>query len=57
MVIFFAERNEFDSPLPQRWRPYVTGEITEYSVDCAHLEMLTTESLSMYGEQLKRSLA
>jgi len=27
-----------------------------YSIDCTHQEMLTTESLSMYGKQLKDSL-
>ncbi|MGE5696246.1 MAG: thioesterase domain-containing protein, partial [Candidatus Sericytochromatia bacterium] len=37
----------------QGWRPYVAGDITAYSVDCTHYEMLTAESLSMYGEQLK----
>jgi non-ribosomal peptide synthetase component F/thioesterase domain-containing protein len=40
----------------QSWRPYVAGDITAYSVDCTHYEMLTTGSLSMYGEQLKLSL-
>ena len=37
----------------QTWRPYVAGDITGYSVDCTHYEMLNTGSLSMYGEQLK----
>jgi thioesterase domain-containing protein/acyl carrier protein len=37
----------------QSWRPYVAGDITEYSVNCTHYEMLTTRSLNMYGEQLK----
>jgi hypothetical protein len=27
-----------------------------YSVDCTHNEMMTTGSLSMYGQQLKLSL-
>jgi thioesterase domain-containing protein len=35
------------------WRPYVTGEIATYSVDSTHLEMLTADSLSTYGEQLE----
>ena len=35
------------------WRPYVTGEIAAYSVDSTHLEMLTADSLSAYGEQLQ----
>ena len=40
----------------ESWRPYVAGDITAYSVDCTHYEMLTTGSLSVYGEQLKLSL-
>jgi amino acid adenylation domain-containing protein len=57
-IIFSAVRDESDrtpSPL-QDWRPYVAGDITEHSIDCTHEEMLTTESLSLYGEQLKFSL-
>jgi thioesterase domain-containing protein/acyl carrier protein len=58
MVVFSAarSRNENDSSNPQSWRPYVAGDITTYSVDCTHFEMLSTESLSMYGQQLKLSL-
>ena len=58
MVIFSAARseNENDSSHLQSWRPYVAGDITVYSVDCAHHEMMTPESLSLYGEQLKLSL-
>jgi thioesterase domain-containing protein/acyl carrier protein len=43
------------SPL-ESWRPYVAGHITEYSIDCRHEDMLTAESLSLYGKQLKFSL-
>ncbi len=58
MVIFSAARsgNGNDSSHLQSWRHYVAGDITAYSVDCTHYEMLTTGSLSMYGEQLKLSL-
>jgi thioesterase domain-containing protein/acyl carrier protein len=35
------------------WRPYVTGEVLTFSVDSTHLEMLSAESLSAYGGQLK----
>jgi thioesterase domain-containing protein/acyl carrier protein len=57
MVIFSAARsgNGNESHL-QTWRPYVAGDITAYSVGCAHYEMLATGPLSMYGEQLKLSL-
>jgi len=57
MIIFsIRSENENDSSHPQYWRPYVAGDITVYSVDCGHHEMMTTESLGMYGEQLKLSL-
>jgi thioesterase domain-containing protein len=58
VIIFSAVRDESDrssSPL-QGWRPYVSGDIAEYSVDCTHEEMLTAESLSLYGQQIKFSL-
>jgi amino acid adenylation domain-containing protein len=58
MIIFSAVQDETDrrSSPSQSWRPYVTGDITEYSIDCAHEVMLTPESLSLYGQQLKFSL-
>jgi thioesterase domain-containing protein len=56
VVIFSAGRseNDWDSSHVQSWRPYVAGDITAYSVDCTHNEMMG--SLSMYGEQLKLSM-
>ena len=56
MFIFSAAQSESDSSLLQSWRPYVAGDITEYSIDCTHNDMMTTESLSLYGQQLKSSL-
>jgi thioesterase domain-containing protein len=55
MVIFSAARsgNEDGSSNLQSWRPYVTGDITEYSVDCTHYEMLSIKSLRAYGKRLK----
>ena len=53
MVIFSTTQNEYDWDLPLSWQPYVTGVITEHPVDCAHLEMLSPESIMMYGKQLK----
>ncbi|MDM4141091.1 MULTISPECIES: non-ribosomal peptide synthetase [Mycobacterium] len=55
-IVFSATRGETNQSLLQSWRPYVAGDITEHAVDCTHQEMLTTESLSMYGKQLKDSL-
>ncbi|ORA13064.1 non-ribosomal peptide synthetase, partial [Mycobacterium arosiense] len=56
--IFTAVRDEGDrsSPLVQRWRPYVTGNINSYPIDCVHEEMMSTESLILYGPQLKALL-
>jgi thioesterase domain-containing protein/acyl carrier protein len=56
--IFTAARDESDrsSPLLQRWRPYVTGDIDSYPIDCVHEEMMSTESLALYGQQLKALL-
>jgi thioesterase domain-containing protein len=56
MVIFSAARHESDSFLLQSWRPYAAGDITEYSIDCTHDDMVTAESVSLYGQQLKFSL-
>ena len=58
VILFSAVGDESDrnSPPPQSWRPYVTGDITAYSVDCAHTDMVSVESLSLYGQQLKLSL-
>jgi thioesterase domain-containing protein len=55
ITIFTAVRDEGDcsSPLLQRWRPYITGGITIYPIDCTHQEMMSTESLILYGQQLK----
>ena len=58
IIIFSAVRDENDSGSSglQSWRPYVAGDITEYSVDCTHEDMLTAESVSLFGQQLKLSL-
>ncbi|WP_201406260.1 non-ribosomal peptide synthetase [Mycobacterium intracellulare] len=44
--------DQSSSPL-QSWRPHITGEIHCYAVDSRHQEMLNTESLIQYGQQLK----
>ena len=55
MVMFSAARTENGNGSSHRhsWRPYISGDITAYSVDCTHQEMLAAASLRMYGEQLK----
>jgi thioesterase domain-containing protein len=58
LTVFSAVRDGGDrsSSALQQWRPYVAGEITEHSIDCTHEEMLTAESLRLYGRQLQFSL-
>jgi thioesterase domain-containing protein/acyl carrier protein len=58
IIIFSAVRDENDSGSSglQSWRPYIAGDITEYSIDCTHEDMLTAESVSLFGQQLKFSL-
>jgi hypothetical protein len=58
MITFCAMRDEGDrsSFLQQSWRPYVARDITVHSIYCTYQEMLTTESLSMYGKQLRQLL-
>jgi amino acid adenylation domain-containing protein len=57
-VIFYAAEGETDrsSSLLRSWRPYVAGDVTLHAVDCTHVNMLTAESLSEYGPQLKQLL-
>jgi len=57
-IIFSALPDERipSSPPLESWQPYVTGHITEYSIECRHEYMLAAESLSLYGQQLKFSL-
>jgi amino acid adenylation domain-containing protein len=57
LIIFSGARSGRDISLSEAWRPYVTGDIAEHSVDCDHYAMLSTESLTIYGEQLNLSLA
>ncbi|MCA2243768.1 amino acid adenylation domain-containing protein, partial [Mycobacterium sp. WUMAC-067] len=56
ITIFSAVGDEGDQsspPLLQSWRPYVTGDINRYPVDCRHQEMMDPASLVLYGQQLK----
>jgi thioesterase domain-containing protein len=54
MIVFYTTRSEGNRDLgPRNWRLYVTGDIAGYPVDCGHLEMLSPESISVYGRQLR----
>lgn len=57
MIIFSATRDGDGSPLLQRWRPYVAGNIVEHPVDCTHNEMLAPQSLDLFGRTLGDALA
>ncbi|OSC19489.1 non-ribosomal peptide synthetase, partial [Mycobacterium vulneris] len=50
--IFSALPDEGDQSM-QDWRPYVAGNLNSYPIDCVHQEMMSAESLSLYGQQLK----
>ncbi len=58
VIIFYALRDQLDrsSYLARAWGPYAAGEILMYSVDCTHNEMLTAESVGMYGQRLRHLL-
>jgi thioesterase domain-containing protein len=57
LVIFSARQPEGGSPLARSWRPYISGDIAEYPVDCEHHEMLQKEVLKSFVEQLKMALS
>ncbi len=42
--------------LSQAWAPYGSGNISMHSIDCTHNDMLTNESISMYGQRLRHLL-
>jgi thioesterase domain-containing protein len=58
LIVFSAvgDENNRSSSALQSWRPFIAGDITEYSIDCKHEDMLTAESVSLFGQQLKLSL-
>ncbi len=59
VVVFSALRDQHDrgSFLLQEWGAHATGDIRVHPIDCAHEEMLTTESLRLYGTQLGQLLS
>lgn len=38
-----------DGASPALWRPWVSGTITEHTIDCDHLEMMTPAALAVLG--------
>jgi len=59
VVLFSALRDQHDrgSFLLEEWGAHATGDIRVHPVDCAHEEMLTSESLRLYGIQLGQLLS
>ncbi|ORA11416.1 hypothetical protein BST12_25845 [Mycobacterium angelicum] len=56
MIIFSARPGDTSVPLQKRWRPYVSGNIAEYPVDCTHERMLTPAALRSFGDQIAAAL-
>lgn len=52
MIVFSAKRGSGGRSLADSWRPYVSGDITEYPVDCTHASMLDIQSLQLFGERI-----
>ncbi|WP_141681683.1 non-ribosomal peptide synthetase, partial [Mycobacterium malmoense] len=58
ITIFSAGRDEDERGafLVRSWRPYVSGDVLAYSVDCGHDDMLTTDAVGLYGQRLRHLL-
>nr|CRL66696.1 linear gramicidin synthetase subunit D [Mycolicibacterium malmesburyense] len=54
-IVIFSAVQDDDVRVSARvtWRPYVSGDITEFEVECPHEIMLAGESLTLYGEKLR----
>ncbi|WP_297848407.1 non-ribosomal peptide synthetase, partial [Mycobacterium sp.] len=55
ITVFSAARDRGDrgAQLARSWEPYASGDIRVHSIDCTHHEMLTAETVELYGEQLR----
>ncbi len=51
-----AEEGDVDAPA-ERWRPYVTGQISVHHVECDHDRMMEQEFLSRIGDVIASALA
>ncbi|MGD1257808.1 amino acid adenylation domain-containing protein, partial [Mycobacterium seoulense] len=59
VTVFCAAQDAGDrgGSLSRSWRPHVAGEVLTYAIECGHDDMLTSESVGLYGQRLRRSLA
>ncbi|MCX5045446.1 amino acid adenylation domain-containing protein [Aldersonia sp. NBC_00410] len=56
-LLYFSARKGITGELTgDIWRPYVSGEITEHSVDVVHAQMTTPEALEVIGPVLDTEL-
>jgi nonribosomal peptide synthetase DhbF len=51
VVLFTAAKDRHRAD--ELWAPHVRGKAIEYLVDCTHSEMLHTDALRQYGDQLR----
>jgi thioesterase domain-containing protein/aryl carrier-like protein len=52
LLVVAAEDRSADAPTGERWKPYVTGEITEIGIPCTHYEMARPETLGLVWSAL-----
>ncbi|WP_030562758.1 alpha/beta fold hydrolase, partial [Streptomyces aureocirculatus] len=55
-IVFKAADEQTDPGYSRDWSPLVAGEIAEYTVDCAHNDILSPDVLDVYGDQLTAEL-
>ena len=48
-LLFFeaTRRPDGEAPDPGAWRPYVTGDVERFEVDCRHAEMMNDRTAAM----------
>ncbi|MGH7926537.1 MAG: thioesterase domain-containing protein, partial [Candidatus Binatia bacterium] len=57
LLFFSAALEPGESPTPQMWAPYITGDIENHAIDCHHDDMLQPIPLAEIGRVLARRLA
>ncbi|TQF02414.1 amino acid adenylation domain-containing protein [Kitasatospora acidiphila] len=58
-LVFFTAAEEPDrdsSVIADRWRPHVSGRLTEHIVSCAHLDMMSAPYADQIGDLLAKTL-
>jgi hypothetical protein len=52
MILIVSSDEPDDKPTSSSWRPYVTGRVVDYSIDCRHAAMLLPDAIRCYGPKL-----